>query len=815
MRIWHFTDSLVSVFLFVLLLLILYPEKNTLRPSIQDLQPVTNYNEIPKLMLPIIAETLGRDNKSYHIVQNGEHLKSNTLSLNVDTEYKKDGITFTKENKSLTMNLLGSQAAIPEIVSENKVQYQRGNITEWYVNSPLGVEQGFTVNKSPQNRNENGKVILEIGIDLDNDLQARQSQNHRSINFVNSEQEDTVFSYTGLFAFDSSGKELPSEMKLLDSKIEIAVDDRGAIYPIVVDPFIEVQEIFPSDVNPMDVSWQFGGTVSISGNTALVGAIHADAFNGQAYIFDRDNATGFWSETQILTASNNGSFFGNCVHVDGDTAIVGSLNIFSGLQGDAYIFERDPISNLWSEVDNITGSTGAPGDFYGISCSLEESSGVAMVGANLAFGGEGRVYVYERDMSNMWNEVQILIPSGGVPLLQYGFKLNFQGNTAAVGAPSRIDAMPLLTGEVYIYERDMMGMWNEFQILTGSDSVDGDSFGVDVDFDGDNMVIGASQFNMNEGKAYIFERDTMTNMWGEIQILTATVPIMGEFYGSNVSISGDIAIVSAALLASTNGRVFVYERDAMGMWPETQIVTASNGMPGDMFGVETSIDGHQLIVGANGVDGAAGSFTGAAYLYGNDITLDVEIMGEGSGIVTSMPSGIDCGSMVNDCSEDYQYQTEVTLTAVPNPGSAFLEWTGDCTGNNPTTSILMLDDSVCIAEFVLAEFVLNPIFPALDDNINFISAENAAPDGSVAFLWAKATGSFLLGGQTCNGLEIGLDKPKILAIVNANEFATATYIFYIPLIGDFQFQVQLQAVDIENCRVSNIVPQIIRKDESG
>lgn len=55
----------------------------------------------------------------------------------------------------------------------------------------------------------------------------------------------------------------------------------------------------------------------------------------------------------------------------------------------------------------------------------------------------------------------------------------------------------------------------------------------------------------------------------------------------------------------------------MGVWPEVQELTASNAMPGDEFGIEVSLDGNQLIVGAAGVDRAAGSFTGAAYLYEN------------------------------------------------------------------------------------------------------------------------------------------------------------------------------------------------------
>ena len=99
------------------------------------------------------------------------------------------------------------------------------------------------------------------------------------------------------------------------------------------------------------------------------------------------------------------------------------------------------------------------------------------------------------------------------------------------------------------------------------------------------------------------------------QILEAPSPFPGEFFGSDLTISGNLAVVSASLLATTPGRAFVFERGSMGMWSEVQMLTASNGMPGDFFGVDVSLDGFDLIVGASGVDGAAGSTTGAAYLY--------------------------------------------------------------------------------------------------------------------------------------------------------------------------------------------------------
>ena len=50
----------------------------------------------------------------------------------------------------------------------------------------------------------------------------------------------------------------------------------------------------------------------------------------------------------------------------------------------------------------------------------------------------------------------------------------------------------------------------------------------------------------------------------------------------------------------------------MDTWNLHQILTASDGMAGGLFGVEVSIDGNQLIVGASGDD----ELLGAAYLYG-------------------------------------------------------------------------------------------------------------------------------------------------------------------------------------------------------
>jgi hypothetical protein len=69
------------------------------------------------------------------------------------------------------------------------------------------------------------------------------------------------------------------------------------------------------------------------------------------------------------------------------------------------------------------------------------------------------------------------------------------------------------------------------------------------------------------------------------------------------------------------------------------------------------------------------------------VTLDVSKNGTGSGSVSSVPAGIDCGTT---CSASFDAGTSLTLTATPSPGSYFSGFSGDgCSGKScrPTTDI--------------------------------------------------------------------------------------------------------------------------------
>jgi hypothetical protein len=68
-----------------------------------------------------------------------------------------------------------------------------------------------------------------------------------------------------------------------------------------------------------------------------------------------------------------------------------------------------------------------------------------------------------------------------------------------------------------------------------------------MDLDGDQLIISADGTNDNRGAAYIFERDTISGLWSQLQKLEAIREdsIPGSHFGRRVAILGDIAMIGS------------------------------------------------------------------------------------------------------------------------------------------------------------------------------------------------------------------------------------------------------------------------------
>ena len=85
-------------------------------------------------------------------------------------------------------------------------------------------------------------------------------------------------------------------------------------------------------------------------------------------------------------------------------------------------------------------------------------------------------------------------------------------------------------------------------------------------------------------------------------------------------------------------------------------------------------------------------------------TLDVDKAGTGSGTVTSDPAGINCGE---DCTQDYDDGTDVTLTATPGDNAEFTGWSGACTNATGTCTVTMDQAREVTATFALDTYALS------------------------------------------------------------------------------------------------------------
>ena len=192
----------------------------------------------------------------------------------------------------------------------------------------------------------------------------------------------------------------------------------------------------------------FGYSVSISGNTVVVGApvatVGDNNSQGAAYVFT-EPASGWADMTQTakLTASDGAADdgFGFSVSISGNTVVVGAAG--DAVDGNARrgrpTCSRSP-PPVWTQTAKLTASDGAADDGFGGGRGFDQRqhgggrSGNAAVSGN---GGEGAAYVFTEPASGWANMTQTakLTASDGAAIATNSAKsVSISGNTVVVGA---------------------------------------------------------------------------------------------------------------------------------------------------------------------------------------------------------------------------------------------------------------------------------------------------------------------------------------------------------------------------------------------
>jgi hypothetical protein len=349
----------------------------------------------------------------------------------------------------------------------------------------------------------------------------------------------------------------------------------GAVYvfardPINRDAWSQVAKLLPTDAH---AGQQFGRSVGISSDTVVIGAVGDDemgTFTGSAYIFERNQGgPNAWGQVTKLRASvaAPGDQFGESVSISGDTVVVGAPQGQGSLRprppGFATVFVRNhPDIGRWGEVARLTPSANPQNqNIFGFSVAIsgdtiivgvgnqnpmyvygrnqngpdawgEVAQITSRTGNRVALGNENTAIVgrsiFERDRTTgVWVEMATLTPNDDPE--GFGSSVSISGDTAVVGASSDDEkgGPDSFSGSAYVFERNHGGpnAWQQVFKLTAFDGVAGDQFGWSIAISGSTAVVGAPTFGGKPGAAYVCQLDQVNFVTGACR---RAIPVVND-----------------------------------------------------------------------------------------------------------------------------------------------------------------------------------------------------------------------------------------------------------------------------------------------
>ena len=272
--------------------------------------------------------------------------------------------------------------------------------------------------------------------------------------------------------------------------------------------WVAEQTLVSDDIAERD---RLGFSVAMDGDTIIAGANEEDGAGGDdrgaAYVFTRDSSR-VWTQQAVLRPSDLDDLdeFGTSVDVSGDRAIVGGPLIGTENAGAAYVYERT--GSAWAQDAKLVPIDTAAFLQFGIAVGI--SGETAVIGTQaFAF----KAYAFRNDGVS-WFEEATLVPASSSGRNGFGLTVAIDGNTAAIGAPLANAAGVLSSGAAWIFGRTG-SVWtvesgNVSLELEASDASANFAFGWSVAVEGSTAVVGSLRHDENadgfstNGNAYVF-----------------------------------------------------------------------------------------------------------------------------------------------------------------------------------------------------------------------------------------------------------------------------------------------------------------------
>ena len=300
----------------------------------------------------------------------------------------------------------------------------------------------------------------------------------------------------------------------------------------------------------------FGRSVSLSGDRLAVGAYSDDVTGcgdcGAVYIFKRTGTV--WTLEEVIADGENigGTVFNHLSQSDGFSSSVSltSDRLAVGAFGDdvtgcascgaVYIFKRT--GTVWTLEEVIADGENIGGTVFNNLQNYDKfGRSVSLTSDRLAVGaygdyvtgcatGCGAVYIFKRT-GTVWALEEVIADGeniGGTVFDDlkrndyFGYSVSLTSDRLAVGAYGDDATGCTDCGAVYIFKRTGTSWSKETAIYDGagsfSDLENNDWFGYSVSLDGDRLIAGAHQDDVNNGSnkpnsgaSYLFERNSNDN----------------------------------------------------------------------------------------------------------------------------------------------------------------------------------------------------------------------------------------------------------------------------------------------------------------
>ena len=432
------------------------------------------------------------------------------------------GVPFEDSDQSTITNAATASAA-----SGNDNNPESGATYVYKRTGTTWAQQAY-IKASNNDTNDNFGYSINIATDTLVVGAPRESSNQTSItNGTTSSANNSNSDSGAIYVYTRSGTTWTQEAYIKASNSEEA-DQFGYNVSISADTIAVGVYLEDSDQT----------TITNSSITAA-SSDNSNSSSGAVYIYKRTGTT--WAQEAYIKSFNNDAsdFFGQSVSISGDTIVVGApgesgsgttiTNSTSLVttnnnpsSGAVYVYKRT--GTTWAQEAYIKASNNDANDSFGMSVSLDtdtiavgvslEASNVSSItnGATTASSdnsnvNSGAVYIYKRT-GTTWAQEAYIKAVNSDENDYFGTSVSIQGNLLAVGAPGESSNQKIITngttasndntniasGAVYVYRR-VGSIWAQEAYIKANNNETGDSgdnFGNSVSVSDDTIVVGAS-----------------------------------------------------------------------------------------------------------------------------------------------------------------------------------------------------------------------------------------------------------------------------------------------------------------------------------